>query len=341
MNIDTIIFEVSGIKTHLHDTPYASVITPDGEIIFDKSNRKRIDGRLPIHALQVRHNKKEGKLTIEGSPNAFLYGQNIFTLKDPRALCLRALKNVRTIIPFEIDSDAKERILKGDIDLYRIDIAENFYFADVDQALKILQQIKLQFASQYAKTSTNMSSARWASRSGSGYSITFYDKYTQMLSKKKTNDEELKRLINECRGVIRVELTLRRKELKKLGLTKLSAWDKGTPERIFYKYFSLVPLYNATFGSLTTKELDSIPKKLRRAYKLHKKGDDLKDSFGKSYVKKIYTAFRKLGYDLRCPNQATEAVSLKGLFSEERRMPKPKWLKKSNLWPEKKVKTRK
>lgn len=340
MSIDTVKFKVPGIKIHLSDTTHSMVTTSDGIIISNTSNRKHLSGRLPVHSVAVRSDQLNNTLQIEGALHGFLYGQNICTLKSMRKLCLRTLQEVRKQVPFELDDETRRRILAGDIELLLVHIAMNFSFETLEQAQKILQQIKLQFASQHAKTSTNMSSAQWAARSGSGYTIVFYDKFSHMRTKR-TDDDELKKLVEECRGVIRVELRLTRRELKKLGLLYVRDWTLNKPKEIFDKYFARVPLFNATSGGSLEKELDALPKKLRRAYALHKNGSDLKDHFSKSYLKKIYTEFRKRGYDLRCPYQTEPAILLKDLFSENRKMANPKWLKKTPLWPQKEAKAKK
>lgn len=331
INFDTVIFEIPEVKIELEKTTYLHVIANGDELVKRISNRKHIDGSKKKHRVSIRSNEFKNALLISGALHGFLYGQNVFTTSNLRRLCFETIREIRKKIHFYVSDIAREKWLAGDINILRIDVAKNFKFKSDEEALEILKQIRIQLASQNFVTKMNMTSAQWAPQNGAKYSVVFYAKGPQLERITKENEKEMMRLVDECDGVIRVEVRLLHGELKKLNLDKLSAWNFDTPEYIFNKYFSRVPLLNVTSDLITKDELDKFPKYMRTAMALHKAGIDLSLLYASGHVKRIRGYFRKEGIDFRCKSQKKTSVLLKDLFVDSRKMKIPKWLKKVKM----------
>ncbi|MDP3843015.1 MAG: hypothetical protein Q8Q81_10545 [Oxalobacteraceae bacterium] len=94
VNIDTVEYSVEGMDFHIPGTKTAHLTNDDGEILDSYQNRISIPGRFESHSLQVRTIHFGKQLTVEGSPFAFLYGQNIFTSSNLSKGCIKTLKHV-------------------------------------------------------------------------------------------------------------------------------------------------------------------------------------------------------------------------------------------------------
>lgn len=84
VNLDTVEYSLLGHPKcfELPNTTRVNVISSDGEILDISQNRKPIVGRFGAHKLQIRALHQGRELSVEGSPYAFLYGQNLYTSND-------------------------------------------------------------------------------------------------------------------------------------------------------------------------------------------------------------------------------------------------------------------
>lgn len=322
MNIDTVKFIIdditnNGMSLKFDTTTHMDIRLPGkDEIVKTMSNRRTFEGVLSNHNIAVRHEPQKDALHIEGSLYGYLFGQNVYTSSNLRWLVLRTIAKLRKDLPFDLHH--KEDWIKGMVELIRVDIANNFRFLSDELVLKILRQLKLQMAVQDVDVSLKGTSVCWQPRNGTGYSIRFYGKGPQMAARKDVTDDDLKKLVKECKGVLRIELRLNHSELKLLGLNRLDAWKKNTARKLFYKYFHRIPILNVTTGPFIKEDYDALPKKIRHAFLLHKAGYDLRDLYSKGHYSRLRKEFKDLGLDSYCPNQKDSTVELRDIFSKEK-----------------------
>lgn len=301
VNIDTVDFNVTGMSFHLPDSTTATVTSSNGELIKEYQNRSAIHNEQDTHSVNVR-TETGNKLLVEGSPFAFLYGQNLYTSANLKKGCFRTLVRVCKHFGFKPSKDLQEMWRAGDINLTRADLAVDFKFETDYLVIEALKQIKRQLVEMDTTMKTNRTSVSFSPRNGVKYSITFYAKGPQMRQLKRYKKSPYcKPLGTEAEGVFRIELRLMHSELCELGLDKVSAWKLNTPNEIFSKYFNKLNFLNVTCGELTIDELANIDSKLRPVFAMHKSGVNLSQVYKKRTLQRYQSKFRAKGIDIKCP----------------------------------------
>ncbi|MBL0011212.1 MAG: hypothetical protein IPP22_09870 [Nitrosomonas sp.] len=313
------------------------VISEDGEIRNTYQNRVLIPGKYGTHTLAVR-TKDSGKvLSISGSPYAYLHGQNVYTASDMQTATYESLKAVRLKLGLKSTKAQRKKWLEGDIYLERVDLAINIRVGSEAEAISTLRQIRRQLEEQRGSTRTNGTTVYWAPKNGKEFSISFYAKGPQMRQQKRfVTLPERDKLLEECGTILRIELRLQARELRKLGLDKVSAWDDQTAEKVIRQYLrEKIKLFSVTSGLVTKKELSKLPSRLRAVLALHKSGVELTDIYPKRTLQRHRSDFKKLGIDLLCPNQPKGTViPLKTVISPKTSIKEaPEWMVKAELVP--------
>jgi II/X family phage/plasmid replication protein len=336
VNIDTVDFSVQGMRFHLPDAITARVTNTDGEILDQYQNRKAVIGQHGVHPVHVRTARDGKELQIQGSPYAFLFGQNVYTASDLSHACLATLERVCKEFDIQPDPKLKSRWQQGDIELHRVDLAVNFRLDSEQEVKAVIRQIGRQLLEQGRTVKVVGDSAYWTPKSGKVFVMAFYAKGPQMRRSKrikKLDDHET--LVADAATMLRAELRLRASALRELGLEKLSAWQPDTALNVFKQYMKKLKFLNVTSGRLEKEELDALPSRLRPVLALHKAGENLDDIFEPRTLQRHRRDFREFGIDLRCPNQADAVtVSLPRMLSPKKVIPKPpRWLHQRGYCP--------
>lgn len=297
----------------------------------------KIDGRHKMHSLRYR--LVNNSIEFEGSFSACKYGQNTFTEKEVIECCNIAIRKLFKSEKLNgIDKDILDRLLGGDVELKRLDLAINLRLTP-KKVKRILTQIRRQLIEQYGPTHTHGTTVCWSPQDGKKYSIIFYDKGQQMrasMSRRERVPEFADKLLEECDGILRIELRLRASELRKLGLSRAKDWTKENTKSVFAEYMNKLKIFNVTSGPLQRRELSKIAPGLRPVLALHKLGVELSDIYSERTCQRHRSAFRELGIDLRCPNQPIkkETVNLLDYFSREAEICRtPQWLIDAGIAP--------
>lgn len=340
INIDTVEFDVEGASVRDINTTTVTINGPDGQFRGSRSNRVSIPGVDGRHALQIRyierpeHLGRTGILSVEGSPFANTYGQNVYTSASLRRGCILALRAIEEQIDFTASEDAWARWKAGDIELRRVDLAVNFDLGSAEAVGSYLDRLAHQVVSRRCHSHVHDKYVSVIPRNGSEYSITVYAKGEQLKSKSKTNDDpRFLRLVEESQALMRVEVRLRRKELEKLKLSRVCDWTPGRAREIFQTYVKRLPTLDVLNGPLHPDELRDLPSNLRHVYALHKAGTDLTMVYPKRTLARHRATLRKRGTDINCP-ALPDAPRNDDLTA--RPMKTPQWMIADGIAPERK-----
>lgn len=336
INIDTVNFSVKDDNENTFTLPNATkstVTNDDGEILNVLVNRVPLLGKNGTHTLQVRAKNFGKELSVCGSPYAFMRGQNVYTASNMQAATIGALRRACKAFGIKTTKEQRQRWRNGAITLERVDLAVNIRVDSEVEAVGILRQIRRQLG-EHGSTRTHGTTVYWSPRDGKGYSIAFYAKGPQMRKQKRYISQPFReKLLKSCENIIRIELRLQASELRKLMLDKVSAWNDQTAEKIFRDYMSKIKFLNVTSGPVTEEELSRLPSRLRPVWALHKCGQDLSIIYLPRTLRRHKSDFRKLGFDLSCPNQAegtviplTKALSPRKVINSA-----PKWMIEEGL----------
>ncbi|MFY3653581.1 phage/plasmid replication protein, II/X family [Achromobacter xylosoxidans] len=326
VGIDTIALRTPYTGPNL-PTSYQQLRTSDGEIIHGRSHSISLKGRDGAHTLKAWHNPTANELEIEGSPNGYVFGQNLYSGASIHAACKRMLRRMSRDARL---ADSIETTALETVSIDRVDLFMNLRFQNNKEAADVLQQLGLQFVAQQKSVFVYPTSAYWNPCSGRNYQVICYAKGLQLKAKQdrmRTRNEFFDRIVDEADGIVRIELRLRKPELEQLQLTALSGWNPGTPREVFRKYFERLPIFNVAWGPIRVEELGGLSLAERRFYSLYKHGVPLREHYTARTIRKHVSKFRTLGIDLNVPNAVAEALQLGDLLSSSERIATPpEWL---------------
>lgn len=336
VNIDTVDFSAQGMQFHIPEATTAQVTNDDGVVLDRYQNRKAVDGKHGVHPVQVRtlHDGKE--LQIQGSPYAFLYGQNVYTGCDLSHACFATLEQVCKTFDIQPDAALRSSWKEGHLDLKKVDLAVNFRLESEQEVKGVLRQIARQLLEQGRAVSVIDHTVYWMPKSGKIFSMVFYAKGPHLRRSKRIKKlDDYEKLLSDAATILRVELRLRADALRSLGLEKVSSWQQDTALNIFKQYMKKLQFLSITSGVLKKEELDALSGPLRPVLALHKAGQDLEGIYGPRTLQRHRRTFRERGIDLRCPNQADAiVVSLPRMLSPQKAIVKPpRWLCRRGYCP--------
>ena len=337
-NFDTCELGFKGERNtfNIPDATTAQVISKHGEVLDRYQNRINIIGKHHAHGLHVRTMNSGEKILVEGSPFAYKYGQNTYTSSNMKKAAFISLNSAFKAIGFKPTAEQKKSLKAGDIDIIRVDIAVNIRLRSKAEVVDILTQVRRQLIEQRGTTETCETTVYWAPASSKEYSIGLYAKGTQLSRSKRYKQlPEKDKYIDECECILRIEVRLRASALRELELSKVSDWTDDSTRIAFCRYMSRLKLFNITSGPVTAEEIEALPNRLRPILALHKAGCDLKSLCSPRTLQRHQSDFRRLGIDLKVPNQvANSVVSLTKLLSPRNAIQStPLWLIDSGMAP--------
>ncbi|CAH2904730.1 MAG: unnamed protein product [uncultured Paraburkholderia sp.] len=231
-------------------------------------------------------------------------GQNVFTSDNLRHGCVATLRKLHEKIGFEAPAESWARWKSGDLALHRVDLAVNYDMGSEHTVRALLKRLAHQMVEKRCHCLIHDCYVSLAPRRGTEYCVTAYAKGSQLRAKRKVlaANQVLLRLVDECAGLLRIEVRLRRPELVKLGLSFVRDWTPGKARTVFCDYAAKFSALDVTSGPLSTTDLGHIPPKLRHIYMLHKLGGDLSAALAPRTLARYRAKFRQIGIDISCPN---------------------------------------
>ena len=335
VNVDTIEGTIAGMEFDLPKSDYV--------VLYDRhraqktvyGNRIKVKGKHGVHSMHYR-TRNTNSLEFEGSIFGCKYGQNVYTSSDVQAACRIAIKKILKETNLEVDEDLKNRWLSGEVELSRVDLAVNFRLSSVEDVHRVLKQVQRQLVEQYGSTRSCGHTVYWSPQYGKKYEVVMYAKGDQIKSNRgrvKLRPSYWGRLGKECENILRVEVRLRAPELRLHNLVKASNWSEDRAKDIFIHYVQRLKIFNVTSGPLKEEDLELLPDRLRPVMALHKAGIDLNVVYCKRTFQRHQSRFRKMGIDLRSPNQPEmNTVMLMDYLSADKQINViPAWMIKRGL----------
>lgn len=325
---------------------------PDGSIEWASACRKVVEGshsgKLTFRALGSADARQAADdfwgftggvsgpsgLQVSGNPAKFLTGHNLFGSADVMGLLQRTVEMAQPIIWPHLS--ACPRLHVGDTALTRIDLTHSWLMPRSSDVLPFLRAME-----QYVP----------AGHRGRGMMKdvgTLY--YGLAATGKRAKDWQLKiyakgleigvhplpqplytvpGLLDDVNRTIRVELTLRRPELKRLGLEFARDWTPERVEEIWTMYVAKLDFGDSEVRSDLT-DLKSIPglkSRHRHAIGSWKAGNDMKaDAESSSSFYRLRKEIKALtGYDIALPQPKSNVVPLRRVIEAYPAPARPSW----------------
>jgi II/X family phage/plasmid replication protein len=235
-------------------------ITPDGTVEWQCSKRTTVPGSFST-GLQVRTASHTADpcthVEISGNPVKFFQGHNLWGSDDLPSLVVETTRHVAAVLGIEISEADHARLLRGEVQLTRVDVTESFHLGNKAEVLAWLRaaeqtaHLSHRGRGQLVKGSTlyfGKNSRRW--------SLKLYSKGQEITAKGHGQDAilALPQCVAWADRTLRAELTLRSMQLKDMALDKVTAWlpVEGVP-------FDAPELLRARLGDMTMTTTRTLP----------------------------------------------------------------------------------
>lgn len=288
----------------------------NGEIIRAVRKRKTLSGSFES-SVQVKTQELDNAgergavLYFDGNPSKFLQGHNVIGSDDLCGLMATAVERILQATGQELCELAKQRILSGGFEVYRVDINYSFELPSHSDVMAWIRAASVKSKTRHGMPELKQDTLYW----GKGSSVWMFKAYSKFkeLTTGKRNHRLPRELLNSglldySRNKLRLELQLR-KELKRIAQKQFEqptffAWMLP-PERcpqLFNHYLERIEM-NANFA-LKDQALLELPPKYRLTYEAWRRGFDVKSCVSKATYYRHRAELKEFGVDIALPCEA-------------------------------------
>lgn len=270
-------------------------------------------------AWELRPDQRDSGLEVSGNPAKFLTGHNLFGSDDVSDLLARTIDKAKDAIwpdlPFDAQIDFSEGLVS------RIDLTASWLLdraSDVPVFLKAMEErVWCPYRGRgvmdaggstlyYGRTAKGKRAKDWA--------LKLYWKGPEVSAHPLPKPAyEVPGMLDELNRTVRVELTLRTAELKRLGLRKVGDWTPAKVREIWELYVMKLDFGEATVN-LDTVDLGALGLKARHATALAawKAGNDLRACMSRPTFYRLRKELREAtGFDIATARPVSNVVPLR------------------------------
>lgn len=319
-------------------------VTPDGEVEWCSHSKKRIEGSFQssvmVRQLTVDETRQgsvvPGQGTrshgciFEGNPAKFLQGHNLFGPADATDLLTRSLGKIGQAIgqePWPFDF--------GQSNLTRIDLTSSWLVDRAEDALPFLKAMEerchVPYRGRGVVPPSGPGTLYWGYKKkgerASPWQIKIYLKGLE-IAKRPLHREamEIPGLLEELARTIRVEVTLRTPELKRLGMTRARDFTPESCARVWEEYVGKID-FGEDAMTLDTNDLARLNLKPRHTHAIAawKAGNDMKAGLSESTFYRLRKEIRDAtGIDIALGVPVSNVVPLRRVVVAKPAS-RPKW----------------
>ena len=261
-------------------------VLPSGEVEWETRCRVSVRGSFDKH-IAVRSQGGDGTglathLVIDGNPAKYLQGHNVFGSDDLLMLVYDTFVSVASILGLPLSQDVLDSVRAGHYDLARVDINYMQQLPTHSDVKSWLRAAEFKSKTRHGRPSSKAGTLYWG-KTSRRWSIKAYSKGEELKAGKAhaLPDELINTpLLDFAQNKLRIELTLRSKELDKLRLREAHSWQANEPIKIFGDYVKKIEMNEQI--ALTDKVLNKLPRYLMSTYVLWKDGHNPREILSKN-----------------------------------------------------------
>lgn len=262
---------------------------------------------------------RDPELEVSGNPAKFLNGHNLFGTDDVADLLVRTVRKAKSAIWPDLFDEPEIDV--SDALLSRIDLTGSWVVDRAEDVVPILQAMEQTVWCPYRGRGVFDAggSTLYYGRSAKGkrakdWALKLYWKGAEVGAHPLPEPAySVPGLMDDVNRTIRVELTLRTAELKRLGLRRVGDWTPAKVREIWEAYVAKLDFGEATVN-LDTVDLASLGLKARHIHALAswKAGNDLKAGMSRSAFYRLRNELKDLtGYDIAARRPVSNVVPLR------------------------------
>lgn len=242
-------------------------VLPSGEVEWESPCRLSVRGSHE-RDIAVRSQGGDGsglatELVIDGNPSKYLQGHNIFGSDDLRVLVSDTLVSVASLLDFCVPDDVLRAVRAGEYRLTRVDINYMFELPTMSDVKSWIRAAEFKSKTRHGRPSSKAGSLYWG-KSSRRWSLKAYSKGEELKAGKSHGlPDHLSGtpLLDFAQNKLRLELTMRAKELEKISYIEATRWQENSPFRLFSEYAKRIEMNEQI--ALTTKVLQDLPRYLQ------------------------------------------------------------------------------
>lgn len=279
-----------------------------GEIRWTTQKRLPVEGsyssKITVRAVSCE------ELEISGNPAKFLHGHNIYGSSDLRSIVCALLEKIMLPIFGHVPS-----VYVDDAILTRVDVTDGFIMDREGDVMAYLRAIEQTANIAYKGRGVLEGSTLVFGRSNHGdrakdWQLVLYAKGKEVekrpLPEPMSSDTEV---VEWVKRLLRAEVRLRSRELKKLGVQRLGDWSSDTAHKLWEEKMSKLEL--SEVRQVDTAELEELKPRIRNAYAAWRHGEDLRKGASKaSFYRLRREMIDALGIDISVPMPKSNVVPL-------------------------------
>lgn len=260
---------------------------------------------------------------VSGNPAKWFQGHNCFGSDALVCLCASWAIELCQAVGVEVDAFTRERWMRGDFKLNRVDVAQMLACDDEAEKLAVMRTAgQVATFRNRGRGVYDDGTVRWGCRSTRRDVVKLYDKSAELSRGGKhglpkclpMRDE----LMEWCRPMIRAEVEFHAKHLDQAGLRWGHQWDAFAPQAEWEKSMKRIELpLNAPLPPLLLRNaVAALPKRrgneVLKTYFAWESGHDVRQSMSRAQAYKHRSFFAPLGIDIfvPCPRERVAVVSL-------------------------------
>jgi|TARA_B110001454_G_C12697196_1_gene424972 II/X family phage/plasmid replication protein len=240
-------------------------------------------------------------LEFSGNPVKFIQGHNVWGSSDLTGLAFESITKALNTLGLKLHPAESKALFGGNFTLSRVDINQMFAMGSIERVNQWLHSAEFSARTRQGKGHFAGNTLYFQKKS-TRWSLKFYSKGLEILASGHQLPREFlhaKSFHEYASDKLRAELTLRTKELKKLGLDKGSSWGDNEHNEIFFEYLGRLEMSEQ-------KELDdlvlTLPNELRSTYLTWKTGYDVKSIINKRTFYRHRKRLLGYGVDISIPS---------------------------------------
>lgn len=277
-------------------------IAPSGELEWEAPCRFMVEGSHE-QSISVRSQGGDGEgrateLVIHGNPSKYLQGHNVFGSDDLKSLVYDTFLSVCSFLEVPLSEQIRSQVRQGDYRLTRVDINYMFGLGTLADVKSWLRAAEYKSKTRHGRPSSKSGTLYWGQRSRR-WSFKAYSKWEEIQGPK---SHKLPICFNKTplsefsQDKLRLELTLRGKELEKINLLEGKKWLNDVAFKIFNEYIKRIEMSEQI--ALSTKKLNELPNHLRSTYVLWKDGHNPREMLSKPTFYKHRKQLSEYGIDI-------------------------------------------
>ena len=312
-----IVFEVPQrrrLPSYVRDGVIADSLAPSGIMgprIHRAAERGSFVGSMTVRSIEA------GFVEVSGNPSKWFQGHNLFGSCDLPGLVLAIMERLTVAVGVEPSVEDRAAWTRGDVLLSRVDCTAMYELATVEEVMQWIEaasetsQVKWRGRGHFQPGTLYFGKVAVGKRA-SNWQLKFYAKGREIQLPGHQINPHLpyaSQLFEWAQNKLRIELTLRTGELKRLGLVKSGAWSPDRVSETLLRYLAKVEMGEQQMMTIEREEqLKPAQMNVLAAWKA--------GANPKSYMSKA-TFYRyrdvlldKTGVDIGLPPQTSNVVPL-------------------------------